>query len=137
VHDKAPGGKTFVAPERDVRSGRPTVGDRSNKRRSSEQPAAEVPCGDDLCSIFGLAYRDPIQFEPAKRRIRGSRQESSASDSPCLPFTQVWHLDRDDRGRYAGRFTSDPRHTHLKFGTSECWALAITVDVTLVPVFRA
>jgi hypothetical protein len=45
VHDEPPVGETFVPPERDVRSGRPTVGDRSNKHRSTEQPAADVPVG--------------------------------------------------------------------------------------------
>ena len=45
VHDEPPVRETFVPPERDVRSGRPTVGDRSNKHRSTQQPATDVPVG--------------------------------------------------------------------------------------------
>ena len=43
VHDEPPARETFVPPERDARSGRPTTGDRSNKHRSTEQPATDVP----------------------------------------------------------------------------------------------
>jgi hypothetical protein len=43
VHDSPPTRETFVAPERDTRSGRPTVGDRSNKHQTSQAPATDVP----------------------------------------------------------------------------------------------
>ncbi len=112
----------LLKPPSDQGSDGPNLGDVARSR---------ISCADGTCTLHS------VPFKAGQRRIRHSfTDDPGGGGSRCTPWTRAWRLSRDGQGRYRGTYTSDPRHTHLEYGGGECWALAETMQVTLVPIIR-
>ena len=110
----------LVRPPSDQGSDGPNVGDVARSR---------ISCADGTCDLRS------VPFKAGQRQIRHSfTDDPGGGGSRCTPWTRAWRLSRDGQGRYRGTYTSDPRHTHLEYDGGECWALAETMQLTLVPI---